>query len=169
MAVWLARRAAPHLFLGLTRMISSGQLQLTRHFYHGRVLNKANKRKTMSSLFAASSMINNAQVRGARDASNQASRAAADVRLQNKSIQADIEKLFMITEALWIILKEEHGYTEETLHQLIHDIDMQDGRQDGKVAKQQNPSCPQCGRTLIGKQTTCIYCGTAVTRDPFER
>ncbi len=114
-------------------------------------------------------MISNTQVRGAHDASNQASRAAADIRLQNKSIQVDIEKLFMITEALWIILKEEHGYTEETLHQLIRDIDIQDGKLDGKVAKQQNPACPQCARTLIGKQTTCIYCGTAVTRDPFER
>ena len=107
---------------------------------------------------------NQAQTTGER-----AARVATDVRIQNDSITSDIEKLFMITEALWTILKEQHGYTDENLEQMIQDIDLRDGKLDGKVAQQQNPLCPDCGRTLMGKQTTCLYCGTEVTRDPFER
>ncbi len=107
---------------------------------------------------------NRAQLAGAR-----ASRTAAEVRTQNETITYDVEKLFMITEALWTILKDQHGYTDENLGQMIQDIDLRDGKLDGRVAKQQNPSCPQCGRTLMGKHPVCLYCGTAVVRDPFER
>ncbi len=99
-----------------------------------------------------------AAVRTARDA-----RGRADIQ------QGDIERLFMITEALWEFLKEERGYTDAELIRKIEAIDMRDGKLDGKVAKQPNLACPSCRRTMIGKHTVCLYCGTAVERSPFER
>ncbi len=105
----------------------------------------------------------------ATSAGERATRTASEARLQARTLQYDVEKLFMITEALWTVLKEQHGYTDENLAQLIEDIDLRDGKLDGKVAKQQNPVCPQCGRTLMNKHPVCLYCGTAVVRDPFER
>jgi ribosomal protein S27AE len=93
----------------------------------------------------------------------------ADIRSRNEEMRLDVEKLFMITEALWLILKEKHGYTDEHLASMIQEIDLRDGKLDGKVRKQPNPICPQCGRTLMGKHSVCLYCGTAVVRDPFER
>lgn len=123
----------------------------------------------MEGLFIAGAAQQMAQANRAQTAGEMASRAAARVRTQNEAIQLDVEKLFMITEALWLILKQQHGYADEDLGRLIQDIDLSDGKLDGKVAKQQNPECPQCGRTLLGKHPVCLYCGTAVTRDPFER
>ncbi len=98
-----------------------------------------------------------------------ASRAAADARSQAAAIQLDVEKLFMITEALWNILKEQHGYTDENLVQMVQDIDLRDGQLDGRVARQPNPPCSQCGRTLLGKHPVCLYCGAVAVRAPFER
>ncbi|MFC4994751.1 hypothetical protein [Rubritalea tangerina] len=106
----------------------------------------------------------------ARTAGQEASRAAAQVRTENEAIKFDVEKLFMITEALWEILKHQHGYTDEQLTQMIQDIDLRDGKLDGKVAKTSQPTaCSGCGRTLIQRQAKCLYCGVAVTKQPFER
>jgi hypothetical protein len=71
----------------------------------------------------------------------------------------------MITQALRTILKEEHGYTEEGLQRRIESIDLTDGKLDGRVAKTENPDCPQCGRKLMGKKPLCLYCGAIVVRE----
>jgi len=123
----------------------------------------------MTGLFVAGAAQQMARANRAQSAGERAARLARGVRTQNEAITCDIEKLFMITESLWSILKEHHGYTDDELIRRIHEIDMRDGRLDGKVAKQPNPPCPQCGRTLMNKHSVCLYCGTAVARDPFER
>ena len=102
-------------------------------------------------------------------AGERASKSAAEVRTQNEAITCDLEKLMMITEALWIFIKEQHGFTDEHLVNMVQDIDLRDGKLDGKVSKQPNPTCTKCGRRLMGKHPICMYCGTAVDRDPFER
>jgi len=93
----------------------------------------------------------------------------AELRSQQDALRRDVAKLYMITEALWTILKDRHGYADEDLARMIEDIDMRDGLRDGKVARQPNPLCPGCGRTLIGKHPVCLYCGAEVVRDVFER
>ena len=106
----------------------------------------------------------------ADSAGERASRVATDVRRQNELMKCDVEKLFMLTEALWTILKEQHGYTDEDLIQRIQDIDLRDGKLDGQVAKSKSkPDCPECGRKLMGRRPVCLYCGAEVARDPFER
>jgi len=106
-----------------------------------------------------------------RDGGESGSRAATDVRTQNEFIRCDVEKLFMLTEALWTILKEKHGCTDAELVQRVQEIDLRDGKLDGKVAKV-NPDCPKCGRKLMGKRPVCLYCGAEVARvdlQPFSR
>lgn len=106
-----------------------------------------------------------------RDGGESVSRAATDVRTQNEFIQCDVEKLFMLTEALWTILKEKHGCTDAELVQRVQEIDLRDGKLDGKVAKV-NPDCPKCSRKLMGKRPVCLYCGAEVARvdlQPFSR
>ena len=123
----------------------------------------------LSGLFISGIGQQMARAQRAQSAGERAARTATDVRAQNETIQADIERLFMITESLWTILKEKHGYTDDNLTEMMQDIDLRDGKLDGKVAKEQNPTCPKCERTLIGKHSICLYCGTPVARDPFER
>lgn len=122
------------------------------------------------SLFSAGHAAHSAAVsKAATEASHRAAKEASRARSENEEIKFDVEKLLMITEALWTILKEQLGYDDEELIRRVQEIDMRDGRLDGKVATSVNPPCPECGRTLIGKRPKCLYCGTEVKRDLFER
>jgi hypothetical protein len=106
-----------------------------------------------------------------REDSESVSRTTTDVRTQNEFIQCDVEKLFMITEALWTILKKKHGCTDAELVRRVQEIDLRDGKLDGKVAKVK-PDSPKCGRKLMGKRPMCLYCGAEVARvdlQPFSR
>ena len=122
----------------------------------------------MPGLFMAS-VTNYMRTKQATYAGDRASKSAAQVRIQNEAITCDIEKLLMITEALWTFIKGQHGLSDEHLVKMVQDIDLRDGKLDGKVAKQENPDCPHCGRKLMKNHSICIYCGAVVNRDPFER
>ncbi len=124
----------------------------------------------LEGLFIAGAARQMARAHRAQLAGEMAQRTASDVRTQNESIQFDIEKLFMITEALWEILKHQHGYTDDQLVEMIQDIDLRDGKLDGKVAKSaERPTCPECGRTIMRNQARCLYCGADAPQQPFER
>jgi hypothetical protein len=119
-------------------------------------------------LFSSAAHLLEAQ---ARNDNESVSPTTTDGRAQNEFIQCDVEKLFMITEALWTILKEKHGCTDAELVQRVQEIDLRDGKLDGKVAKV-NPDCPKCSRKLMGKRPVCLYCGAEVARvdlQPFSR
>ena len=122
------------------------------------------------SLFSAGAAAQaRAQSNAANMAGERAAREASKARSELEGVEFNVEKLLMITEALWIILKEQLGYEDEELMKRIQEIDMRDGKLDGKVKGSINPACPECQRVLIGKMPKCLYCGTEVNRDPFER
>jgi hypothetical protein len=102
-------------------------------------------------------------------AGQRAAAVAENARSQVEKMQADLDRLMLCTQALWEILKEEHGYSEEQLVRRITEIDMQDGRLDGKVAAQGPVSCPDCGRINKRNRSACLYCGTPFQIEPFSR
>jgi len=97
-----------------------------------------------------------------------ASAAALEAQLKGASLQTDVDKLFLITQALWELLKKEHGYTDEVLQEKVTEIDLSDGKLDGKAQKIERPDCPSCGRKM-GRHPICLYCGATPPRNPFER
>ncbi len=123
----------------------------------------------MNGLFVGGAARSLARANQAQSASERAVGDAAQARAITQALELDIEKLFMITEALWSILKEHHGYADEHLAKMLQMIDMRSGKLDGRGARQPNPACPQCNRTIIGRHSVCLYCGGAVKRDPFTR
>ena len=97
------------------------------------------------------------------------SMSVSEARLQAEGLAVDVDRLFMITQALWELLKEKHGYTDESLMKKITEIDLRDGKLDGKTARKERPNCPSCGRKM-GRHPTCLYCGAeAPDRCPFDR
>jgi hypothetical protein len=50
---------------------------------------------------------------GAQAAAAQGPSQARNVRTDLEFVRCDIERLLMIAEALWSILKEKHGYTDD--------------------------------------------------------
>jgi len=88
--------------------------------------------------------------------------------IEIKQLEHKIDKLYMITEALWHILKEKNNLDDEILTELIAAIDMKDGRRDGKVTSAGTRNCTKCGRVNSVRQLYCIYCGTFLDTKPFE-
>ena len=84
-------------------------------------------------------------------------------------MQHHVERLLMITEALWVILKEQHGYTDEDLIERVRQIDLRDGKLDGKVASTGIKTCDSCKRPVSGRHAACLYCGCALGGDLFDR
>src|SRR5712671_1274197 len=94
---------------------------------------------------------------------------AREAKTETELMRADIERLLMISEALWTFLKKEHGYSDEELVEAITQIDMRDGVLDGKVAKTLPPPCPNCGRISSRGRPVCMYCGKPIPISPFGR
>lgn len=105
----------------------------------------------------------------AMQAANEASRDARRASGKVDRMEFDIERLLMITEALWMILKEQHGYSDEELQRRVMEIDVRDGRLDGKVAASAPDKCTKCGKVLMKKRPRCIYCGHVAPPNPFHR
>ncbi len=122
----------------------------------------------MNSIFRSTYEVCRTTQQAAQDAGSAQSQASAALT-RIEQMQADIERLLMITQALWEIIRENELVDDEDLMRRIQDIDMRDGALDGRVAKTANPQCPHCSRVLIGRHPFCLYCGQAVLRNPFER
>ena len=84
-------------------------------------------------------------------------------------LESEVERLLMITEALWSIVQEKFGYDDQELVRRMVMIDMRDGKLDGKVAAMAPKSCPKCNRTLFKHRPRCLYCGEPVAPNPFDR
>ncbi len=90
---------------------------------------------------------------------------AADI----SELQSEIERLLLITEALWRITKEKLGCDDNELIKQITLIDLQDGKLDARKPPTPPQPCPKCGRVLGKHRPRCLFCGEPIAADPFAR
>jgi rRNA maturation endonuclease Nob1 len=95
--------------------------------------------------------------------------AGREARTGVELVKHDIDRLLLITEALWTLLKQEHGYADEVLTKMMAQIDQRDGQRDGHGAKEPPLACTACGRSNAAKRTFCMYCGEPLAAKPFAR
>lgn len=72
-----------------------------------------------------------------------------------------MDRLALLTTALWSLASERLGITEEELQARVQQIDLSDGKLDGRVAVPTS-QCPKCSRQISRRHRTCLYCGTAL-------
>ncbi len=92
--------------------------------------------------------------------------AARDAKRGVAELGAQLERTSLACEAMWTILRDKLGVTDVELIERINEIDLSDGKLDGKVRKSA-VACPSCGRTIARRFPKCIYCGQAIVHDPF--
>ena len=105
----------------------------------------------------------------ARDASSQANTAASDARrarTEAEGLTDRLERLALMTEALWTLLRDRFGMTDEELITIAHDLDLSDGKLDGRV-RRVSAECAGCGRMVGKRHKRCLYCGSETQRAPF--
>ena len=74
-------------------------------------------------------------------------------------LELKVDKLIMISEALWLLLKQNSQLSDEDLEAMVKKIDLRDGRLDGRVASCGPQYCKKCGKALQKNSPICIYCG----------
>ena len=83
-------------------------------------------------------------------------------------LDARISKLSLICRAMWSLMQQHMGVTEEDLLKRITEIDGMDGRIDGRVIKLAL-QCPKCKSVVCRQFNRCLFCGyEPPDRDPFD-
>lgn len=83
-------------------------------------------------------------------------------------LQQRVDTLELACAALWRLLKEHNGFTDEQLQAAIHDVDAADGTVDGKVTPRSG-TCPHCGQRILSRTAgKCLWCGAPLAAGPFQ-
>jgi hypothetical protein len=96
----------------------------------------------------------------AAEAKSKASGVASE--LQN--MRRELERSALAWEALWTLMRDKLGVTQEELQARIDEIDLSDGELDGRVRRAVVP-CPNCERPVNRRLRKCMYCQAPVPRE----
>lgn len=61
--------------------------------------------------------------------------------------------------ALWELLQQKAHVPEAEFMAKVQEIDLRDGKLDGKAGAAPARSCPSCQRMLSQRHRRCLYCG----------
>jgi len=93
---------------------------------------------------------------------------ARESAMSSDKTRKNTERLYLVVQAMWELLKDKAGLTDADLDAKVQEIDMRDGRRDGQDSTQTAPlTCRQCGRTILSGQAQCSWCGAQVECGPF--
>lgn len=89
---------------------------------------------------------------------------------QLRVLEQRYERMRLVSNALWQLLKEHTGLTDADLKRYIEKVDLADGKLDGKMARNTGAmDCPKCSRRILKSATVCAWCGhRPATGDAFQ-
>jgi hypothetical protein len=88
-------------------------------------------------------------------------RTEEHLQSETQRLEAKIDGLALICQALIEILRDSGGVAESTIEDRIREIDLRDGRADGRIAGSPT-ECSRCSRPAHTRQRVCMYCGTRI-------
>jgi hypothetical protein len=74
-------------------------------------------------------------------------------------LERRLEKLSLICRAMWTLIQEKANISEKELAQRTVEIDLLDGKADGRVSVPAR-DCSTCKRTIAPRHDACYYCGS---------
>ena len=78
---------------------------------------------------------------------------------QLEEVLARLDKMVMLTHAMWTLVAERTGIGEDELARRVTELDARDGTMDGRVTPK--PVKCSCGATVCQKFGRCLFCGKA--------
>jgi hypothetical protein len=91
-----------------------------------------------------------------------AEQKAGEAVYSTQSLHSRIDRLSLINRAIWELIQEKLGLSEKDLLKKVQEVDLRDGKIDGKVHAEVK-MCPGCENVLSARHLKCIYCGAPVT------
>lgn len=77
-------------------------------------------------------------------------------------LRRQIDRMALANQAIWELLRELHGIRDEDMLQRMEQIDLRDGKLDGKLGAQVL-NCAGCGRKTNSTRRHCVFCGASTT------
>ena len=91
-------------------------------------------------------------------------RTDVNVGLQElDSLRRQYQALALTCQAMWEVLSERLGVTEDQLRERIQALDLRDGKLDGRLQQPQQQQCPGCGTRIQANRPSCYVCGRPLT------
>lgn len=87
----------------------------------------------------------------------------ADQQMRIRDLEFEVQRLQLLNQALWELLRGKLNLTDAELDQKVSDVDLRDGVKDGRITDIAL-KCPTCSRISSSKHWKCLYCG-----QEFER
>ena len=92
---------------------------------------------------------------------------ARGARMDAREVSEQLDRTLMACEAMWSILRDKLGVTDEDLIARVNELDLSDGKLDGKVRRATSVQCSHCNRTVSKRFAKCTYCGAEIEREAF--
>jgi len=103
------------------------------------------------------------RIQNATRRADQAVEKTIDLESDAGSLQRRVEVMALANQALFEILRDRLGISEEEVIYRMAEIDAQDGRKDGKMSTSARVvTCRRCGRAVSTTRLRCMYCGELV-------
>ena len=93
-----------------------------------------------------------------RDADIKRKEVARHSREHQVDLERRLEKLSLICRAMWTLVQERSNISEKELLTRTTEIDLLDGRADGRVSVPAR-ECETCRHTIAPRHERCLYCG----------
>lgn len=91
------------------------------------------------------------------------------VQSETVQLQRQIDKMALVSQALFELLKEKTGITDAELRRKIREVDQRDGFEDSKVSGKPL-KCPKCGGVVTVGALKCQTCAATIApRYPYEK
>ncbi|MCA8917308.1 MAG: hypothetical protein KDB90_18100 [Planctomycetes bacterium] len=97
----------------------------------------------------------------AKDAQRDARHTGLRMESELSRLESKVDGLALICQALVELLQEQGGVSDEEIARRIDEIDLRDGRADGRLTGGPIP-CPECARPAHTRQRVCMYCSTRI-------
>ena len=101
------------------------------------------------------------QINEAKSDARDAKSTANSQDNKRRYLENKVDRLSLACQAMWEILRDHTGLTEDQLLDKIKEIDLRDGKADGKMTNEVI-TCPNCQQKTGTQTGTCIYCGDKI-------
>ena len=95
-----------------------------------------------------------------------ANQTTLEHRTAIQDLSHHIERLSLLNQALWELLREHLNLTDADLQAKALEVDLRDGVQDDKMTTRA-VACPTCNRVSSSRHFKCLYCGQLFERPLF--
>jgi hypothetical protein len=105
------------------------------------------------------------QIGEAERKSQRAAHSANQAQSDTTDARRSLETLVLACSAMWELVRERDGLTDQMLLDRMREIDLRDGHADGKITSVP-VTCPSCARLTGARSGRCTFCGATLPAPP---